>query len=204
MKLILTAFFCAVSLASTAQIEKVLSNGSKKAFIDRDTRRAFIVDESNQDTITLDFSYVNWLYEKHGFIYVKTGDMKGLCTWEGEVLMEASHFIRFFPKKKIYGGYICGGAQWIYRSFDGEILSQGKRVQNNYLPDISEAENVVYSIEDDKFLIGTIDSNGRWIEPLGYEPKDTTINNEKYMVVKGQVGKFGGRKGWEAYLPAQK
>jgi len=154
-------------------------------------RRAYLVDSITMDSIDLGFRYVRPpLQLKHGFIYVRTSDMKGLVAKSGKMLLGPSHQLRFNSTDSIISAYLCSEAGWIFLNFDGDTLSYGPRaMRNNHIPELNETFNKASTTSKDKKLQwGYLGKDARWVIPPQFEQVEDFENGFAKVMQDGKWG----------------
>jgi len=129
---------------------------------DSTIQKDYVIDTITCKKFIIDYLYARPSYFMNGFVYVKTGDMKGLMSLNGKKLLEPSHFIRFNSKDSIISAYVCGYG-WIFLNYKGDTISYGRTTENNYCPELYCAFNPAYTVsKDNKVAWGYLDKKANW------------------------------------------
>lgn len=171
MKGLLTFIFSSLMLVSFGQWRDTYKN--YKIVWDSTTKVHFVLDTLTKKRIEVDYPYLHGLYFHQGFIYIRTGDMKGLMNLEGKKLLAPSHFINFNEKDSLISAYICDFAGWIFMNYRGDTLSIGHTKHNNYVPTLDKELNLAWKISGSGILWGYLDKKAKWkIKPQFQRAKD--------------------------------
>jgi hypothetical protein len=98
--------------------------------------------------------------------------MKGLMDLEGKKILSPCHFIRFNRKDSLISAYVCRGGSWINLDFEGDTISYGFGLRNNYVPRLLDTLNVAQTLAVDgevdrkgTLKYGYLDKKGQWKIP---------------------------------------
>ena len=158
LQLFCISFFITFGLTSNSQInfndyEKFESGGidiydnylSYQIYYDSSTQLNYFGDTISQNFKPINFHPRQDRYKKnyfrHGFLFCKRGDMKGLLDLDGNKILDLCHFIRFNKKDSLISAFVCSGAEWVYLNFQGDTLSHGYAIRNNYTPKTNQTLN---------------------------------------------------------------
>ncbi len=199
-----TILFC---ITSPAQKDIYVTYEHYQIYYDSITERNYIHNTKTASAQLLDFYPSQDRFKRnrfrHGFIQCKRGDMSGLITVEGDELLDLSHFIQFNSKDRIISAFVCDRMEWVLLNFQGDTISHGYGIRNNYVPKRSNKLNKALSkVKDGKIhptgipLYGFIDQQGNWIiEPKFHRVKEWkeghyVINHNNLWGIINQNGQY--------------
>ena len=183
------------SIASARAQYPVHTYAQYKMSFDGNTKVALLTDTITGEQKEIRYPYLRFTPQfKHGLIYVRTGDMKGLMNLKGEQLLGPSHFIRFNTTDSVICAFVCRSARWVYLDFKGNELSSGKGTRNNYFPPLNTDLNPAPELTSDGWLWGYLNCKGEWVVKPRFieaEPSVDGIARANYFGVWGTVGLDG-------------
>lgn len=197
---LLSLAFCLLSLNSFSQGFHLQYLQYKIEF-DSLENHYFVQDTLNQKRFMVDYPYTHYpgkVQFREGFVYVRTGDMKGLMSLQGEKLLEPCHFINFNSKDSLISAYICNGHSWAFLDYNGKLLNKAPAGRSNYCPRLTEEINPahVYDKDSKGLLWGYLDKGAQWVIPPKFEEAENFVWGEAKVKQDGKWGKINEQGEW--------
>jgi hypothetical protein len=169
--------------------------------------KSFVIDTLTKDSTELIIGKgstpPNAFYFSHGLIVAKFGDLKGLMSLDGKVMVELAEYMRFFPKDSLVSAIDFHTSRWMLFDFQGTLLASLDplvRLEYDDWNTLANPEGTIFGVpfSNRSFAFGKtfalMDKTGTWLTAPVFDSIGTFANGKapaKYHGHRGTVTEKG-------------